>query len=194
MRWFLTVRRAWPVLGWASALSLVVLLLGARELPVPSLVGGGLLAVPLAFLLPAAQAALVVGVVGEPLRAAERSAVRSVLVLDTALLAALVVTVAGPLVLVGALVDEPLLVAAGRNIVGFCGVGLLTWPIVGGRGAAAAPVLVSVLLAAFAGRHREAVWAWPMHPPGSPEASVAAVLLLIAGFAVLQGFRQRGMR
>lgn len=189
--WYLTVRRARAVLLSAIVLSAVVVILGSRELPIPNLGSGVALTLPLAYLLPAVQGALVVGSIGEPPYAAEQVAVRAPAILDALLIVALLASVALPLVVVGLLVDDVLL-AAVRNLLGFVGAGLLARPVVGGRGAAVVPVVVSVLLAAFAGADRGALWAWPMHPASSLPATVVAVALLCAGMFVAH--RCRGLR
>lgn len=190
--WYLTVRRARAVLLSAIVLSAVVVILGSRELPIPNLGSGVALTLPLAYLLPAVQGALVVGSIGEPPYAAEQVAVRAPAILDALLIVALLAAVALPLVVVGLLVDDALLLAAVRNLLGFVGAGLLARPVVGGRGAAVVPVVVSVLLAAFAGADRGALWAWPMHPASSLPATVVAVTMLCAGMFVAH--RCRGPR
>lgn len=183
MTLWLKVRRARASALSIAAVAVTTLLTGDVLIPLPGLLSGTGLAVPLLALAPMAVAVVIALGLSSTDAALERTAVRRMRVLDAAYAAA----VAG-LTLIACLTsaiwaDVPLGIVAGRNAVGYIGLMLLGGRILGRHAAALVPAGLILFMALFGGdaSGHPRWWAWPMRDTSESFTWAAAGALLVAG-------------
>lgn len=155
-------------------------------------VGSGSLRLLLVF-TPLAVASVVGTGAGSPFGEAERTAARPLSPLRFGHLAGLLLCAAMLLVVVllsfdleGALLDQPL-PALFRNLMGLCGMALLTARLLGARLSWTVP-LAFVMIAYLRARLPDdtfAAWAWQMQPGWDGVSWVVAAVLIVAGLVVV---------
>lgn len=165
----------------------IIFFSGSTSLPIPRFFGGPTFAIPLAFLVPLAVAIVVAWglTTGDPFL--EMVASRPLPLLDAAYaLCAAILTLAicALLWLIG---DNELMLAAGRNAVGYVGMALVGRRIVGSDAAAILPVGFAFFVSLFGtGADRQPYWwAWPLYLPGDLLAWAIVAMLLSFGVAVV---------
>ncbi|MBV7672856.1 hypothetical protein STHAL_25770 [Streptomyces halstedii] len=158
-------------------------LLEGSVLPIPSLLAGTSAGVPVALVLPAAPAALILHALNRVPRVYDTTAVRPTAGYKAGMLgaAALLTTV---LSLAGSYVaDSSMPLAAARNVVGYLGAGLIVQYLAGRQYGPLTVALVPVLCAliGLGPGGRPFSWTWPLHEATSPLAAVTATILFAAG-------------
>ncbi len=183
MTLWLKVRRASAsALSIASVAALSVLASDVL-IPVPGLLSGAGVAVPLPAVAPMAVAIVVALGLSSSDPALERTAVRPVRALD----ATYAIVVAG-LALAACCVcalgtDAALGFTTGRNAVGYVGLMLLGGRILGRHAAALVPAALLLFVALFGGdaSGHPRWWAWPLRDPSESITWVFAAVLLALG-------------
>lgn len=186
MSLWLRVRHVRACTLTAALVAVALIPLGDIYLPLPDLFAGSGLSVPLSFMLP-----LTVPIVlewsltaGEP--AIESVSARRLPMLDAVYalsVAALTFVLCALTALVG---GADLALAAGRNVLGYVGLTLISRRIVGPHVAAVIPVVWVIITSLFGagvgGQPRR--WAWPLAQPENGLSWGIAVSLLILGTAL----------
>lgn len=185
MTWFVRARHPLAILVVIALATVVSLVLVDVVLPIPQLAGPVTLGVPAALFAPAFSAAAIVAALSESPRPVDEGAARPVRWLDRLFVTASTVLGAVILTVLGVLLEESLLVAGARNLVGYVGIGLLARALVGPRPAAVAPVAVAVFVGTFGQSVDPALWAWPLHAAGSTASAVVALGMFVGGAAVM---------
>ncbi|MGW7313150.1 hypothetical protein [Streptomyces sp. NPDC054865] len=185
MIWWLRSRAISALIASTLLTALAGLVIGKVELPIPVLTGqaGTFLLADLITVLPAV---LWLNGTGRAATPAETTAVRPVHRWDTALAAALTVTVlavTGGAYLLGA---SDIAVVIGRNTAAYMGLALALNPVVGQRVAAPLTAVFPLLCAAAGWRSGGGAepWALILHRPNSLPALAASLALLTAGCAL----------
>ncbi|MFF4950895.1 hypothetical protein [Streptomyces chattanoogensis] len=192
MSWWLRVHSV-AVSALAIALCLTAgPLLESSAVPLPALLGGLAVSVPLPLIIPLAGAcALLYGLDRAPAEC-EATAVRPVRHWNLALLGGAAVLVTLISAVEALFLGFPLSLGMARNLIGYLGVGLLVRGFIGGQfgtmAAAALPVFCSLIGVGPGGRPY--VWAWPLHDAHSAAAAAAAGLLFCAGLVTMARGRQ----
>ena len=170
MSLWLQVRRTRACAATVLVVAVALSLAGERSLPLPNLLGGPPLAVPLTLLMPLAVGSVVaLGLTsGDP--RVEAVASRPLRLLDVAY----------------ALSAATLALAAGRNALGYVGLTLIGRCGLGPHAAALLPAGFTVAAALFgSGADRQPRWwAWPLVAADDPLSWGSAVVLLLLGAAV----------
>lgn len=186
MTLWLRVRHARTCAATIVAVAVAVVLAGTLFLPLPNLLGGPPLAVPLALLLPLAVSIVVAWglTTGDPLL--ESVASRPLHLLDAAYALATATLTLLTCTLAWQLVGAELALAAGRNALGYVGLTLLGRRLLGSHAAGVLPAGCAVAVSLFGsgGDSRPRWWAWPLFPADNPIAWASAVALLVLGATV----------
>ena len=166
-----------------TATMLLALLLEGSVLPISSLLAGTSTGVPVALVLPAVPAALILHSLNRVPRVYDTTAVRPTAGYKAGMLgaAALLTTVLG---LAGSYAAESSMpLAAARNGVGYLGVGLIVQYLAGRQYGPLAVALVPVLCAliGLGPGGRPFPWTWPLHVATSSLAGVTATILFASG-------------
>lgn len=187
MRLWLRVRRVAACLG--TILALAVVLIPARQinLPMPDFLEGTGASVPLSFFLPLAVSIAVAWGLTTGDTYAESVACRPVRLLDAAYVFFIGVLALATFTVARAIGGTDLALAAGRNSIGYLGLMLVGRKILGSN---AAPLLPAgfALTAAIFGRDRMLQtrwWAWPIAPADEVFSWGAALVVFVAGFAMM---------
>lgn len=186
MTLWLRVRRAYQCV--ITIIIVAIALIPARSfyLPLPNLLGGPRLAVPLTFLLPVAVAIVVAWglAAGDPLIEAIASRPLKLFDVGYAFSAALLALAACVLVWLTSGTD--LALAAGRNVLGYIGLVLVGRRLIGAHAAALLPAGFAIAVSLFGtgiGRQTR-LWAWPLAGAYDPIGWSSAIILLILGMIV----------
>ena len=162
---------------------------GTRTLPLPGLAGAAAFGIPLALFAPVAIAiALATALAGGEPRL-EAVASRPLPVLDAVLgvaVALLALIACGLVWLAVGSAFNVLALEAGRNAVGYVGLALLAYPLLGPRLAGLPPVIVAIG-APLLGFHADGSvrwWAWPVASARDELSWAFAFLLLAIGAAM----------
>jgi hypothetical protein len=189
MSLWLRVRRAHVCVATIFALALALIPSNSLYLPLPNLLGGPQLAIPLAFLMPVA-----VGIVmawgldaGDPL--IESVASRPLLLFDVVYALSAATLALAVCILARIFGGTDLALAAGRNALGYIGLTLLGRRILGGHAAAVLPASFAIAASLFGmgAGWQPRWWAWPIATADAPLAWGSAVVLLLLGAAVAVG-------
>lgn len=183
MNLWLRVRRAHTALIVVMCVALALLFIGNLALPLPNLLGGARLEVPLALLLPLFIAIMLASGLanGDPLQEAVCS--RPLRWLDIAYCLSIALLALAACGLVYVVSGISLALAAGRNVFGYVGLMLLGRALLGAQAAAVAPLAVAIVTNLF-GRQPDLhvrSWAWAIAPSESATAVVGVVLSVIVG-------------
>lgn len=188
MRLWLRIRRLKASIVVVIALGVILIFIGDTGPPFPSLLGGGMLSVPLVLMLPLAIAiVLAYGLAaGDPVL--EAIAVRGMLSLDVLFVLAVTGMALAVSTAMGMLITDRLYLAAGRNSVGYVGLMLVGRRFIGGQAAPVVAVAFAFIAALF-GSHVDQyrhtyVWAWPLADATEPLSWCLAVGTLIIGIAL----------
>jgi hypothetical protein len=183
MNWWLRIRLVPWTMSVLIACTALAASLPGTSMPMPSLVGGLLIPIPLSLLAPLLPALLALYGIDRNAGAGERAALRPVLRWDGMFLSLCAVMA----LVVGALGQSAgwwsLGLGFGRNVAGIIGLGLLARWAAGPLAATLLPVgfvVVSTFLGVDSAAHAR-VWAWPIADPSSTSAMVIALLLLLLG-------------
>lgn len=184
MSWWLRVQLVVPYLLLLAATLLVGVFARASAMPLPSVVAGWTVPVPVPLLLPVVPVVCWVHGMQRMATAAVAAPVRSPARLDLCVLwgsAAVVATVA----LATVDVDHATLGSA-RNVAGYIGIALIARGLFGARPAAVAVVCFPVLCTAVGVGPGGLPhwWAWPIAEPTDPVAAFLAGCTLLAGTAL----------
>ncbi|MCH0539892.1 hypothetical protein I3F58_10025 [Streptomyces sp. MUM 203J] len=185
MIWWCKVRAIHVVVASTVGTVALGLLIGNAELPVPALTGqsGQFLVAHLMTLVPAVT--LLYGLSRGNIPS-ESIAARNLRYWDSAL--ALCIAAVGVLAsfLCRIALSSDLPVVLGRNLVGYLGLALLLFPLVGSQLAGAALAAVPLILAAsgWGPGGTPEPWAWLLHPADSTMAMVLAISAVGIGVAM----------
>ena len=189
MRLWLRVRRLRVLLTTIAGLVATVVLAGGIQLPVPNLLGGARLGVPLGLLVPLAAPIVIAWGLSSGDSRLEGVASRPMRLFDTAFavggagltLAACLLAYAG--------FGTSVAAAAGRATLGYVGLMLIGRSIIGPMAAPLIPTGFAVFTALFGlgAMRRPRPWAWPLHDVGDPAAWAVAMGILVVG--TLAGLR-----
>ncbi|MFJ4922268.1 hypothetical protein [Streptomyces sp. NPDC088725] len=185
MMWWFKARRAHPVLTAAfGAFVLLLMVFQDNSVVLPSLTGGATQVV-LTLFIPIPLVAALAMCLDSRLFSAESTGVRAVTYLD----GGLVVGVAGSAVLtsalIGAILGDPAIMAAGRNVVFLTGLMLIARVLLGQPGTLLPMAWVLVVcLCGFRPGNDAYPWTIIPEPLGAPHAAAAAALMFGAGLAV----------
>ena len=187
MKLWLRVRRARTCALTIFVVLCVLVPANTLYLPVPNLLGGPHLAIPLALLVPIAISIAVAFsfTMGDPL--VEAVASRPILWLDAAYSLSIAVITSLLCVTIGLASSTTYAVAAGRNVLGYVGLTLIGRRVIGVQGAALVPAGFVLVASLFGSRrNRQAYWwAWPLASETSVLAWAMALLLLVLGCALM---------
>ena len=186
MSLWLQVRRTRACAATVLVVAVALSLAGERSLPLPNLLGGPPLAVPLTLLMPLAVGSVVaLGLTsGDP--RVEAVASRPLRLLDVAYALSAATLALATCALAQALGGSDLALAAGRNALGYVGLTLIGRCGLGPHAAALLPAGFTVAAALFgSGADRQPRWwAWPLVAADDPLSWGSAVVLLLLGAAV----------
>jgi hypothetical protein len=180
---WLKARRARASALSVAAVAAAVILAGDLLIPVPGLLSGTGLEIPLPGVAPMAVAIVVALALSSSDPALERTAVRPLRALDAAYAAAVAGLALAACLACALLVDATLGAAAGRNAIGYVGLMLLGGRMFGSHAAALVPASLILFMALFGGdaSGRPRWWAWPLRDAGEPMTWAVAAALLAAG-------------
>jgi len=185
--------RRWPtLLVVTSAAALALALMGTSDVPMPSLLAGSILPVPLGLLVSLVPALAIINSLTSTPAAAEMVSTRAVWIRDLAL--AVVTASVAPTVLAVTSISQ--LGTSGRNSVGLVGLAMLGLAA-GGRNAGIALPLGFLALTLFIGRSsgmQVEPWAWPMMEGSNVPALAAALCLFTVGCFAFAGARGNSRR
>lgn len=186
MKLWLRVRRAWACAITILVVAIVLVPTRGWYLPLPNLLGGPPLEIPLAFLIPLAVAiVLALGfTIGDPL--VEIVASRPLHLLDAAYALSTAGLTLAACALSQRLGGTDLALAAGRNALGYVGLTLIGGRLLGVHAAAVLPVgcaIATCLLGSTVYREPR-WWAWPIAPADNSLSWGLAVACLFLGIAV----------
>ncbi len=183
MNVWLRVRRAQTTLLVVICVALALLFIGHLALPLPNLLGGARLEVPLALLLPLWIAIVLASGLanGDPLQ--ETVCSRPLRWLDIAYCFTIASLALAACWLVQRVSGTSLALAAGRNVFGYVGLMLLGRALLGAPAAAVVPLAVAIVTNLF-GRQPDLQvrpWAWAIAPSESATAIIGVALSFIVG-------------
>ncbi|MFD3165540.1 hypothetical protein [Herpetosiphon sp. NSE202] len=165
------------------------------QLPLPSFLGGDLIASPLALILPAAWWLLLAQAFSQGDPWLEQTALRPIRYFDAGLLLGISAILVGLAWLLASVLDQPLLLAIARNSLGFMGLGLLAARLFGWQTAALIPIAFHLLSGFFGQRAGQIMlWAWSLQPNLNLASWLPALSLWIIGlvWSVFQPARNAG--
>ncbi|HEY9441493.1 MAG TPA: hypothetical protein VIS29_23195 [Streptomyces sp.] len=188
MNWWLRAHAATLSFRVLTASMLLAPLLGGSSVPIPSLLAGMSAGIPVALVLPAVPAAVVLQAINRVPRVYDTNAVRPVAYYRAGMLAAVsLMAIALGLGAAGYAEDPSMSFAVTRNLLGYLGAGLIAQYLVGRQYGPLTVALVPVLcaLVGLGPGGRPFPWTWPLHEGGSPIAAASALLLLILGITAV---------
>ncbi|WP_110517538.1 hypothetical protein [Herpetosiphon llansteffanensis] len=195
MHIWLKLRRWQLCIGASLGLLLLASIGRGFQLPLPSFLGGDLIASPLGLILPAAWWLLLAQVLSQGDPWLEQTALRPIRAFDAGLLSMLSGLIMGLSWLLASVLNQPLLLAIARNCLGFMGLGLLAARLFGWQTAALMPIALHLLSGFFGQRAGQIlVWAWSLQPnPNLASWLQAAILWLVGiGWSIVQPARNPG--
>lgn len=186
MRLWLRVRRAREVALTILAFGLLLVITTALYLPLPNFFGGGMIAIPVGFILPMIIPVALTWSLTQGSPVLEAVASRPIRHFDTAYLLAAALFAFALCLLAYHVGGNPIALAAGRNVLGYLGLTLIGSRVAGPMSAAMVPAALIMTTSLF-GSHATGYprwWAWPIAPFNRPESWLFALALLILGVAV----------
>ncbi|MEU3580939.1 hypothetical protein AB0H24_31645 [Streptomyces globisporus] len=177
-----------------TATMLAVPLFGGSAVPIPSLLAGMSASIPVALVLPAVPAALILHALNRVPRVYDTTAVRPVASYQAGMLATTALIAVAIGLAATYVADSSMALAAARNFVGYLGIGLIVQQLLGHLYGPLAVTLVPVLCAliGLAPGGRPYPWTWPLHQAPSVIAATASLLLITSGIAAASFFTPRG--
>lgn len=195
MSWWLRVRRAQASLIAVLGVTLALLPIGNLALPLPNLLGGAHLEVPLALLLPLIIVIVIASGLANGDAIQEAVASRPVYLFDIGYCMAIALVTLAACQIVAAN-GSTLAHAAGRNTCGYIGLMLLGRRLLGAQAAPILPLAIAIAMNLF-GRQPDLQvrwWAWGIAASDSPSAVVGVVLAMIIGVLATLGQTSRATR
>jgi hypothetical protein len=191
MNLWLHVRRARLTVLTSLVVGIALIPSGSVYLPVPNLLGGPRLAVPLALLIPLAVAiAVTFGLTtGDP--AIEATANRPLGLFDAIYVLAIAALTLATCTLAWAIGGTAIALSAGRSALGYIGLALIARRTISPHAAAVLPAGFAVAVSLFGSQsnRQQRWWAWPLASVDNPIAWGVAVALLGFGVVVVLLFR-----
>lgn len=188
MSLWLRVRRTNRSLVTAALVAFAVASIGETYLPLPEVLSGHGLRIPIALVAPLALSTVIGWSLTRGESRLEAVASRPLRMLDGFLILGIAVAELAALVIIGTLVSGSLAPAAGRNAVGYLGLLLIGLRTVGPRAAPMVPIAF-VMFAALFGSGPGGLpswWAWPAAEVNSVVSWILAMLLLGLGMGIWQ--------
>ncbi|MFH8471650.1 hypothetical protein [Streptomyces sp. NPDC018000] len=185
MNWWHRAHTTPLIAAALAATMLLVPLVGGSVLPIPSLLAGTSAGIPVALVLPAIPAALILHALNRVPRVYDTTAVRPVASYQAGMLAATALLAIALGLGAAYAADSSMPLAAARNLFGYLGTGLIVQYFVGHLYGPLAVALVPVLCAliGLGPGGRPYPWTWPLHEAPSLIAAAASLLLLAGGIA-----------
>ena len=192
MTWLLRSRQL-PSLAALTLLSVFVTIAAVRwYAPFPAIATPAGVGVPVALALPVVTGVLVLGCLQSRSPGLELGASRHVTAMDAAMLVALLLATAGPLLAAAASTGNTLLIAGARNLAAVVGFGLLLRRWCSPSAVTLIPVVHTAACLTLANRLDPQAWAWLLADPSAPWAHLVAAGLLVGG--AITGLGDAGRR